>query len=83
MYGPLNVKCLKSLFEKLSKLQKANSKIGPFAVHTAGRSNSCGDRTRQVKPPIAPSSESDVSSGPEYEDGWRKESNVEADVECL
>jgi hypothetical protein len=35
-----------------------------------------------VKPPTAPSSELGVSSGPE-EDGWPKESEGEADVECL
>ena len=78
----MNVKC-KSLFEKGSNLQKANNKRGPFAVHTAGLSNSGGDGTREVKPPIAPSSELGVSSGPECEDGWGKESDVDADVECL
>ena len=41
------------------------------------------DRTRDVKPPIVPSSELGVSSGPEEEDGWRKESEDGADVECL
>ena len=43
----------------------------------------CGDRTRDVKPPTVPSSELGVCSGPEEEDGWRKESEAEADVECL
>ena len=50
-------------------------------MRTAGLSNSGEDRTRDVKPPTAPSRELGVSSGPE-EDGWR-ESEDEADVECL
>jgi hypothetical protein len=57
--------------------------VSPFAVHTAGLSNRGEDRTRDVKPPTAPSSELGVSSGPEEEDGWRKESEDEANVECL
>ena len=50
-------------------------------MHTASLSNSGEDRTRDVKPPTAPSSELGVSSGSE-EDGWRKDSEDEADVEC-
>jgi len=36
-----------------------------------------------VKPPLASSNELGVSSRPEYENGWLKESEFEADVECV
>jgi hypothetical protein len=55
--------------------------VSPFAVHTAALSNRGEDRTKDVKPPIALSSDLGVSSGPAEEDGWRKESEDEAAVQ--
>jgi len=56
--------------------------VSPFARNSR-TVKPCEDRRRDVKPPIVPSSELGVSSGPEEEDGWRKESEAGADVECL
>jgi hypothetical protein len=70
--------------EKHSMQQKEKSKTGPLSCGTnrpikplvkMGRS--------EVKPLISPSSELNVSSGSEEEDGGGKGSEDEADAECL
>jgi hypothetical protein len=78
-----NLKCSKYLCEKLSKQEKENRKIGRLS----------GGKSRPIKPvmktgktemtpPVSPPSESDISSESE-EDAWGRESEDEADAECL
>jgi len=56
--------------------------VSPFARNSR-TVRPCEDRTRDVTPPTVPSGELGFSSGPEEEDGWRKETEDGADVECL